>query len=196
MPVRETVRWLSMQLSDTVEIERTMISFQDSRLAISTLQSTSCTAGIGRLTNRGKRKRRSSTLPCLFWARGNSSWVAVPLFCCARVPRHPSHLHRENADRKFKVVKRSVKWLLVPIRVFRNSVVSSSRCSALLLILRAKHQLWADEFVKIFLTKGIKCHSTLFQSQPFLMCILGNLRSHIVPDDRIQACDEHKTAYG
>lgn len=47
--------------------------------------------------------------------------------------------------------------------------------------------------VKLLLTQGLKLHCTLLEGQVFLVCILGDLGGHVVPNDWVKARYKHET---
>jgi hypothetical protein len=63
----------------------------------------------------------------------------------------------------------------------------------LLLLLRSQHQLRADMLLKVLFTEGLELHRALLERNALLVCVLGDLGRHVVPDDRVQAGNKHQT---
>lgn len=64
---------------------------------------------------------------------------------------------------------------------------------SLFFLLGADHQLGAHVFIKVFLAESLELHGTGFQGDALLVSILGNLGSHVIANDRVQAGHKHQT---
>ena len=84
--------------------------------------------------------------------------------------------------------------MLAVYNSYWKSIVSQDgQFAHLFVLLGSEHELGADVFVELLRAKSLKLHSTLLEGKVLLVSVLGNLGSHVVTNDRVQAGDEHQT---